>query len=202
MRVVSLFFASRSRHTGCALVTGVQTCALPICRRYRLCRGYVADEGCAWLVPEVYRSRDDDRRLPRVRETGASGGWQETSDLTRIGMKKDAPHSVGRPFTNASLKLDAFVALGFAALGLFARMMAYPLRHDEQIYLPAGILFTSGDLYQDFSFNHLPNLPLLLGGIFALTGSSHYLLVGRIVIFMCWIATVAALALKIGRAHV
>src|SRR3546814_3750973 len=25
------FFASRRRHTGCALVTGVQTCALPIC---------------------------------------------------------------------------------------------------------------------------------------------------------------------------
>src|SRR3546814_8126568 len=26
------FFSSRSRHTRCALVTGVQTCALPICR--------------------------------------------------------------------------------------------------------------------------------------------------------------------------
>src|SRR3546814_12131740 len=26
-----LFVASRRRHTGCALVTGVQTCALPIC---------------------------------------------------------------------------------------------------------------------------------------------------------------------------
>src|SRR3546814_8841688 len=26
------FFASRRRHTSCALVTGVQTCALPICR--------------------------------------------------------------------------------------------------------------------------------------------------------------------------
>src|SRR3546814_7637492 len=25
------FFSSRRRHTGCALVTGVQTCALPIC---------------------------------------------------------------------------------------------------------------------------------------------------------------------------
>src|SRR3546814_20875075 len=25
------FFSSRSRHTRCALVTGVQTCALPIC---------------------------------------------------------------------------------------------------------------------------------------------------------------------------
>src|SRR3546814_6791446 len=30
------FFSSRRRHTRCALVTGVQTCALPICRP---CRG-------------------------------------------------------------------------------------------------------------------------------------------------------------------
>src|SRR3546814_1391381 len=28
----SFFFSSRRRHTICALVTGVQTCALPICR--------------------------------------------------------------------------------------------------------------------------------------------------------------------------
>src|SRR3546814_4138450 len=28
--VVSFFFSSRRRHTRCALVTGVQTCALPI----------------------------------------------------------------------------------------------------------------------------------------------------------------------------
>src|SRR3546814_17085172 len=30
MIVVSFFFSSRRRHTRCALVTGVQTCALPI----------------------------------------------------------------------------------------------------------------------------------------------------------------------------
>src|SRR3546814_6249776 len=30
----SVFFSSRRRHTRCALVTGVQTCALPICSRY------------------------------------------------------------------------------------------------------------------------------------------------------------------------
>src|SRR3546814_5724574 len=29
----SFFFSSRRRHTRCALVTGVQTCALPICLR-------------------------------------------------------------------------------------------------------------------------------------------------------------------------
>src|SRR3546814_1879970 len=30
------FFSSRRRHTRCALVTGVQTCALPICFAYEL----------------------------------------------------------------------------------------------------------------------------------------------------------------------
>src|SRR3546814_3335662 len=29
---VFFFFSSRRRHTSCALVTGVQTCALPICK--------------------------------------------------------------------------------------------------------------------------------------------------------------------------
>src|SRR3546814_5496268 len=28
---ICFFFSSRRRHTSCALVTGVQTCALPIC---------------------------------------------------------------------------------------------------------------------------------------------------------------------------
>src|SRR3546814_20416208 len=32
MYVRLFFFSSRRRHTRCALVTGVQTCALPICR--------------------------------------------------------------------------------------------------------------------------------------------------------------------------
>src|SRR3546814_3008246 len=31
MYIFFFFFSSRRRHTRCALVTGVQTCALPIC---------------------------------------------------------------------------------------------------------------------------------------------------------------------------
>src|SRR3546814_3131082 len=31
--LIAFFFSSRRRHTRCALVTGVQTCALPICKR-------------------------------------------------------------------------------------------------------------------------------------------------------------------------
>src|SRR3546814_5740657 len=32
---IDFFFSSRRRHTRCALVTGVQTCALPICSIYK-----------------------------------------------------------------------------------------------------------------------------------------------------------------------
>src|SRR3546814_4022848 len=34
--ILSFFFSSRRRHTRCALVTGVQTCALPISWKSRL----------------------------------------------------------------------------------------------------------------------------------------------------------------------
>src|SRR3546814_7066545 len=39
MTVFLFFFSSRRRHTRCALVTGVQTCALPICYIGRLTPG-------------------------------------------------------------------------------------------------------------------------------------------------------------------
>src|SRR3546814_19657113 len=42
-----LFFSSRRRHTSCALVTGVQTCALPIWRRAEHARLRSEDEGIA-----------------------------------------------------------------------------------------------------------------------------------------------------------
>src|SRR3546814_1504980 len=46
------FFSSRRRHTRCALVTGVQTCALPIFTRFGYtARAALADTvGCAWAM--------------------------------------------------------------------------------------------------------------------------------------------------------
>src|SRR3546814_7733314 len=41
------FFSSRRRHTRCALVTGVQTCALPILR------GQIQNDNIATLEPSV-----------------------------------------------------------------------------------------------------------------------------------------------------
>src|SRR3546814_2115604 len=61
------FFSSRRRHTRCALVTGVQTCALPICQSYD--KPFVPDHGFskeranfiqAGIAPTVaYKVRDN-----------------------------------------------------------------------------------------------------------------------------------------------
>src|SRR3546814_14392845 len=61
------FFSSRRRHTRCALVTGVQTCALPICRQVRA-RGDQAD-GLEFFKPGV----DDDRGRCGLRGKGPNG---------------------------------------------------------------------------------------------------------------------------------
>src|SRR3546814_7703499 len=49
-----LFFSSRRRHTRCALVTGVQTCALPISQN----RSSSSDAGCQ------HEARGDEREFP------------------------------------------------------------------------------------------------------------------------------------------
>src|SRR3546814_9859621 len=66
---VVFFFSSRRRHTRCALVTGVQTCALPISalveRRQRLCGGRAGDREVG------YRAR---LARPRCGLRSAAGG--------------------------------------------------------------------------------------------------------------------------------
>ncbi len=92
----------------------------------------------------------------------------------------------------------ALALIGIAAL--FARIQNYPLRHDEQFYVPAGILYTIGGIYRDFGFNQPPNLPIMLNAAFQLTGDSHFLLIGRTVIFFAWLATGGLLAVMTANA--
>src|SRR3546814_2349534 len=62
--VLIFFFSSRRRHTRCALVTGVQTCALPICLG-----GDIADQIGKYL--EVGRpTRDIDMAAQHMRLAG------------------------------------------------------------------------------------------------------------------------------------
>src|SRR3546814_1719205 len=63
------FFSSRRRHTRCALVTGVQTCALPICEIAQ--RGEAADVG-------ILLQHDD-----------AGAGTDRTGALVRFDLRGD-----------------------------------------------------------------------------------------------------------------
>src|SRR3546814_9426968 len=64
--VIFFFFSSRRRHTRCALVTGVQTCALPISRTgFQLLHGTKVPSMSDWqtqmagLVQNVPENRTD-----------------------------------------------------------------------------------------------------------------------------------------------
>src|SRR3546814_2951147 len=56
------FFSSRRRHTRCALVTGVQTCALPICSMTR-----DALIAAATRLTEIQRKRNTQKKERRMR---------------------------------------------------------------------------------------------------------------------------------------
>src|SRR3546814_2590300 len=61
------FFSSRRRHTRCALVTGVQTCALPICwREDTRARGKARAR--AWRRASNSAPRPLERRNPAAQE--------------------------------------------------------------------------------------------------------------------------------------
>src|SRR3546814_3221825 len=96
------FFSSRGRHTRCALVTGVQTCALPIYRDRRW-EGGAARRVADLLVPRrahdpPQRPRDDrdrDCRRPPVGPDRAGGGLCRPERHGRRGQGRSR-HRAGR----------------------------------------------------------------------------------------------------------
>src|SRR3546814_5203054 len=95
MRIVAIlicFFSSRRRHTRCALVTGVQTCALPICSFDDLGTNEHAGQkeilGIGKRGPQRHRSGARiDRNVSELKAAfnGISGAvWQTQSDASAV----------------------------------------------------------------------------------------------------------------------
>jgi len=81
------------------------------------------------------------------------------------------------------------------SLYMFAHSMSKPVSSDEQMYCTGGYLISKGLMpYRDFSYvAQLPYHPLLLGAVYKLTGTTHYLLTGRIISIVCDILIVTCL---------
>ena len=105
-------------------------------------------------------------------------------------------HGMARPGSaDRSWRVAVLAGCALTLLALFARIMTYPMQHDEQFYIAAGVLFDRYPLYSGIGFSHLPNIALLFAGAFALLGDAHYLLTGRFLVFAAWVGTCAALLL-------
>src|SRR3546814_7192417 len=72
------FFSSRRRHTRCALVTGVQTCALPIYR--------IAFDASANCMSHDAEKIDENLAAQQAVEFGFAGGIAAHEPLERSGL--------------------------------------------------------------------------------------------------------------------
>ena len=81
----------------------------------------------------------------------------------------------------------AVVILVLLAVAMLANSMTKPVGRDEQMYCTAGVLMAQGRLpYRDFSYAaQLPYHPLLYAAVFRVTGTTSYLLAGRLVSVVC-----------------
>src|SRR3546814_1865717 len=115
--VLFFFVSRRRRHTSCALVTGVQTCALPIYvgvtrarERLFLSRAVMRS---AWGAPSHNpASRFLDEIPPTLvdwrRTAGAQTSWGRTDHASRSGIDFGAPTAAGRRnFGSQAARLDA-----------------------------------------------------------------------------------------------
>ena len=77
----------------------------------------------------------------------------------------------------------AVIAVIVLAASLLANSMTKEVGRDEQMYCTAGVLLARGlAIYKDFSYpSQLPYHPLLLAAVYRGLGTTHYLLVGRLV---------------------
>src|SRR3546814_9121968 len=82
---VFFFFSSRRRHTRCALVTGVQTCALPIL----ICRA--PSHRSRPNAPQAHPASKISRRRTEERRVGEEGvgTWRSRGSRSHLKQKKN-----------------------------------------------------------------------------------------------------------------
>ena len=111
--------------------------------------------------------------------SGKSKGGQRTDDGGR--------QSVACPPATVLCLLSSVLCPLVLGAALLANSMTKDMGRDEQMYCTAGVLLGQGQMiYRDFSYpSQLPYHPLLLASLYRALGTTHYLLVGRLVSVVC-----------------
>src|SRR3546814_1111374 len=81
------FFSSRRRHTRCALVTGVQTCALPIYLAHQEGRGTGALHGVPVAVKDIFDTHDMPTEDGSAFHAGRQPVEDSRSEERRVGKE-------------------------------------------------------------------------------------------------------------------
>src|SRR3546814_3042825 len=103
------FFSSRRRHTRCALVTGVQTCALPICRAQANAAEFNADMAQQQAERErQIAARDaDDYRRSNSRLLATSRARRAGSGVTSQGSPLLVDETTAAEIDRKSTRLNS-----------------------------------------------------------------------------------------------
>lgn len=97
-----------------------------------------------------------------------------------------------RIFSGKIVVVVVVLSIAVLCLAVLAGSMSKKVGRDEQMYCTAGVLMSQGKMiYRDFSYpSQMPCHALLYAVIFRLSGTSHYLLAGRMVSVVCNIAVI------------
>lgn len=105
-----------------------------------------------------------------------------------------ASENVGDDIDRSSLlRVGSWLLLAIMLACLAGRIMAAPLGKDENLFVTVSALSGSGDIYRDLGYNHLPLLPWILGSLYWITGTGHFLMLGRLLVLAAWILALFAL---------
>src|SRR3546814_8921343 len=123
------FFSSRRRHTRCALVTGVQTCALPIFSAFGgpfLVEGKRTYRSFSWLINPSYKLTDDILAYASV-SYGEKSGAASLSALPSRPLLIDPEKSTARSEEHTS-ELQSLMRISYAVFCLKNKNQQYKLQ--------------------------------------------------------------------------
>lgn len=99
----------------------------------------------------------------------------------------------GIPARERLLPLAGYILIAVLLACLAGRIMSVPLGRDENLFITVSALSSGADIYRDLGYNHLPLLPWLLGSLYWITGTGHFLMVGRLLVLVGWVMAIAAI---------